>query len=138
MFYKNYSVKSHLKKLFLQQYERYLPTAFDESMSLLEKMNKLIHAFNGLIDVVNSHMAYTDEQLQKAFGIIDDNLKAQLKAFGEELEEQTRLYEEIRDKLYSDLLPDSIKEELNRMLLSGELADIINTTVFEELNERMT
>ena len=138
MFYKNYSVKSHLKKLFLQQYERYLPTAFDESMSLLEKMNKLIHAFNGLIDVVNSHMVYTDEQLQKAFGIIDDNLKAQLKAFGDELEEQTRLYEEIRDKLHSDLLPDSIKEELNRMLLSGELADIINTTVFEELNERMT
>ena len=138
MFYKNYSVKSHLKKLFLQQYERYLPTAFDESMSLLEKMNKLIHSFNALIDVVNSHMAYTDEQLQKAFGIIDDNLKAQLKAFGDELEEQTRLYEEIRDKLHSDLLPDSIKEELNRMLLSGELADIINTTVFEELNERMT
>ena len=138
MFYKNYSVKSHLKKLFLQQYERYLPTAFDESMSLLEKMNKLIHAFNGLIDVVNSHMAYTDDQLQKAFGIIDDNLKAQLKAFADELEEQTKKYEEIRDKLYSDLLPDSIKEELNRMLLSGELADIINTTVFEELNERMT
>ena len=138
MFYKNYSVKSHLKKLFLQQYERYLPTAFDESMSLLEKMNKLIHSFNALIDVVNSHMAYTDEQLKKAFGIIDDNLKAQLKAFGDELEEQTRLYEEIRDKLHSDLLPDSIKEELNRMLLSGELADIINTTVFEELNERMT
>lgn len=122
----------------MQQYERYLPTAFDESMSLLEKMNKLIYAFNGLIDVVNSHMAYTDEQLQKAFGIIDDNLKAQLKAFADELEEQTRLYEEIRDKLHSDLLPDSIKEELNRMLLSGELADIINTTVFEELNERMT
>ena len=138
MFYKNYSVKSHLKKLFLQQYERYLPTAFDESMSLLEKMNKLIHAFNGLIDVVNSHMSYTDDQLQKAFNIIDDNLKAQLKAFADELEEQTKKYEEIRDKLYSDLLPDSIKEELNRMLLSGELADIINTTVFEELNERMT
>ena len=138
MFYKNYSVKSHLKKLFLQQYERYLPTAFDESMSLLEKMNKLIHAFNGLIDVVNSHMDYTDDQLQKAFNIIDDNLKAQLKAFADELEEQTRLYEEIRDKIHSDLLPDSIKEELNRMLLSGELADIINTTVFDELNERMT
>ena len=138
MFYKNYSVKSHLRKLFLHQYERYLPTAFDESMSLLEKMNKLIHGFNALIDVVNSHMQYTDDQLQKAFGIIDDNLKAQLKAFADELEEQTRLYEEIRDKIHSDLLPDSIKEELNRMLLSGELADIINTTVFEELNERMT
>lgn len=137
MFYKHYSVKSHLKRLFLHQYERYLPTAFDESMSLLEKMNKLIYAFNGLIDVVNSHMSYTDEQLQKAFGIIDDNLKNQLEAFAKELEEQTQKYEEIRDKLYSDLLPDSIKEELNRLLLSGELADIINTTVFEELNNRM-
>lgn len=138
MFYKNYSVKSHLRKLFMHQYERYLPTAFDESMSLLEKMNKLIYSFNGLIDVVNSHMSYTDDQLQKAFGIIDDNLKNQLEAFAKELEEQTQKYEEIRDKLHSDLLPDSIKEELNRMLLSGELADIINTSVFEELNDRMT
>ena len=120
MFYKNYSVKSHLKKLFLQQYERYLPTAFDESMSLLEKMNKLIHAFNGLIDVVNSHMSYTDDQLQKAFNIIDDNLKAQLKAFADELEEQTKKYEEIRDKLYSDLLPDSIKEELKERMTELE------------------
>jgi len=42
MFRHNYSVKHNLKKLFLQRYERYLPTAFDESMSLLEKMNKLI------------------------------------------------------------------------------------------------
>ena len=29
-------------KITLQRYERYLPTAFDESLTLLEKMNKLI------------------------------------------------------------------------------------------------
>lgn len=42
--------------IIIQKYERYLPTAFDESMTLLEKMNKIIEYLNqvGLIvgDVV--------------------------------------------------------------------------------------
>jgi hypothetical protein len=34
--------------LLVQQYERYLPTAFDESMTLLEKVNKIIQYCNSL------------------------------------------------------------------------------------------
>ena len=63
MFKDNYSVKHSLKKLFLQRYERYLPTAFDESMSLLEKMNKLIESQNSIIDVVNNHVEFTSDQI---------------------------------------------------------------------------
>lgn len=40
--------------LFVQEYEHYLPTAFDESLSLLQKVNKIIQKMNELGDVSNS------------------------------------------------------------------------------------
>lgn len=42
-----------LGKLMVQKYERYLPTAFDESMTLLEKMNKIINYLNETGELVN-------------------------------------------------------------------------------------
>src|SRR5699024_10605317 len=102
----NYSVNHQIQKLFLHKYERYLPTAFDESKSLLEKMNKLIEAQNQLIDVVNDHREDTRDKLKRGFEIIDGKLVNELQTFRDELNEQKRLYEEIRDKVESDLLPD--------------------------------
>ena len=133
----NYSVKNSLKKLFLQRYERYLPTAFDESMSLLEKMNKLIEAQNALIDVVNAHTEFTSDQLERAFEIIDENLAKQLKQFRDELEEQKTLYEEIRDKIHSDLLPDSVKQKLEEWLLNGTIEELINDVIFGDMIEKL-
>ena len=133
----NYSVKNSLKKLFLQRYERYLPTAFDESMSILEKMNKLIEAQNALIDVVNAHTEFTSKQLERAFGIIDENLAKQLKQFRDELEEQKTLYEEIRDKIHSDLLPDSVKQKLEEWLLNGTIEELINDVIFGDMIEKL-
>ena len=137
MFKDKYSVRNHLTKLFMQRYERYLPTAFDESMSLLEKMNKLIEAQNSLIDVVNSHTEFTSEQLERAFGIIDENLANQLKQFRDELEEQKIQYEEIRDKIHSDILPDSVKQKLEEWLLNGTIEELINDVVFTDINEKL-
>lgn len=137
MFKDNYSVKHSLKKLFLQRYERYLPTAFDESMSLLEKMNKLIESQNSIIDVVNNHVEFTSDQIERAFDIIDTNIEFQLKAFRDELEEQKIQYEEIRDKIHSDLLPDSVKQKLEEWLLNGTIEDLVTGTVFPELMERV-
>lgn len=138
MFKNNYSVKNSLKKLFMQRYERYLPTAFDESMSLLEKMNKLIESQHQLIDAVNTHVEWTNEKLERAFDLIDDNLKQQLQLFRDELEEQKRLYEEIRDKVHSDLLPDTVRQKLEEWLISGTIAELINNTVFNEMIERLS
>ena len=137
MFKDNYSVKHSLKKLFLQRYERYLPTAFDESMSLLEKMNKLIESQNSIIDVVNNHVVFTSKQIERGFDIIDTNIEFQLKAFRDELEEQKTQYEEIRDLIHSDLLPDSVKQKLEEWLLNGTIEDMLTGTVFPELLERI-
>ena len=137
MYKNNYSVKNSLKKLFLQRYERYLPTAFDESMSLLEKMNKLIETQNALIDVINAHKEHTSEQIERAFDIIDTNLEFQLKAFRDELEEQKTLYEEIRDKIHSDLLPDTVHQKLEEWLLDGTIEDMLIGTAFPVFNEKL-
>jgi polyhydroxyalkanoate synthesis regulator phasin len=40
--------------LLIQEYERYLPNAFDESMTILEKMNKIIQSLNQTGDLVNN------------------------------------------------------------------------------------
>lgn len=42
-----------LKPLPVQYYERYLPTAFDESLTLLEKVNKLIYNMNAMGIIAN-------------------------------------------------------------------------------------
>ena len=137
MYSNNYSVKHSLKKLFLQRYERYLPTAFDESMSLLEKMNKLIETQNALIDVINAHKEHTSEQIERAFDIIDTNLEFQLKNFRDELIEQKTLYEEIRDKIHSDLLPDTVHQKLEEWLLDGTIEDMLIGTAFPVFNEKL-
>lgn len=45
---------SNLIPLFVQKYERYLPNAFDDSLSILEKMNKIIDYLNQIGELSNS------------------------------------------------------------------------------------
>lgn len=44
---------STLIPLFVQKYERYLPNAFDDSLSILEKMNKIIDYLNQIGEISN-------------------------------------------------------------------------------------
>ena len=44
---------SHLHEIFVQKYERYLPTAFDNSLTLLEKVNKIIEYLNETTKIIN-------------------------------------------------------------------------------------
>jgi hypothetical protein len=43
-----------LEKIEVQRYDRYLPTAFDESLTLLQKMNKVIQQLSVVGDLTNS------------------------------------------------------------------------------------
>lgn len=46
-----------LGMLSTQKYERYLPTAFDESLTLLEKLNKVIKSYNDLSVTFNNTLS---------------------------------------------------------------------------------
>src|SRR5699024_10458642 len=46
-------------------------------------------------------------------------------------------YEEIRELIHSDLLPDSVKQKLEEWLLNGAIEDMLTGTVLPELLERI-
>lgn len=58
------------RDLFLQKYERYLPTAFDESLTILEKVNKIIETIirygdlsDEIVDYLNNFKLEFDDKL---------------------------------------------------------------------------
>lgn len=50
--------------LMVQQYERYLPSAFDESMSILQKMNKIIQYLNEIGATTNDAFKRWNEVME--------------------------------------------------------------------------
>lgn len=53
-----------LAPLFVQKYESYLPTAFDESLTILEKMNKIIQQMNLTGELVNEVVTQWNEVMK--------------------------------------------------------------------------
>lgn len=101
--------------LIIQRYERYLPTAFDESLSLLEKMNKMIYAFNDIIKDINDFGQGVDQNLQD---------------MQEKIEFYIAQFDEFKDQIENELLPESTENILNAWFENGKLADLINFEVF--------
>lgn len=95
---------SNIPYLNHQEYERYLPTAFDESMTLLEKVNKVLKFLNDVITVTNGN----SEQV--------NGLKAEFEALKEWIENEG--------------LTDRLTTILDDWYINGKLADIINNDVF--------
>lgn len=50
--------------LIIQQYERYLPTAFDESMTILQKMNKIIMYLNQIGELTDQVVSQWNEVME--------------------------------------------------------------------------
>lgn len=60
-----------LKELYIQQYDTAIPTAFDESLSLLEKVNKMIHRLDELGKLTNEVAIKWNELIE---WIVNDGL----------------------------------------------------------------
>lgn len=122
-----------LSNVLVQRYERYLPTAFDESMSMLEKVNKIIE----FLETVVRHLNDQSEALEDWQEKLIENLGLTLDSYVEELERIKQEYEDFRQEILDDILPDSVKNKLEEWLLDGTLADLINDLLFTDLNERI-
>ena len=92
-------------RITLQRYERYLPTAFDESLTLLEKMNKLIEYLN---------------------------------AMGVQLNDVVEQWNEVMEWIINDGITDTVLERLDEMVEDGTFEQLINETIFNELETRIT
>jgi hypothetical protein len=58
------STFNQLAPILIQEYESYLPTAFDESMSLLEKVNKVIQRLYEIGELTNSVVTQWNEAME--------------------------------------------------------------------------
>lgn len=54
----------HVAPLMVQKYERYLPTAFDDSMTMLEKMDKIIQHLNKIGEITNGVVEQWNEVME--------------------------------------------------------------------------
>lgn len=108
-----------IRDLDMQDYTRYLPTAFDESLSILEKMNKMIWKLNKLGELTNDMLDRWNEVIE---WVLEDGLQqAVLDQLEEWLEDGTikdlinkEIFQELRDDL--DDLQKEVDEKLDKKL----------------------
>src|SRR5690606_18299365 len=100
-------------RIFTQKYERYLPTTFDESMTLLEKMNKVIIYLNQIGELTNQVVEQWNEVMD---WLLNQNLKELVEAKLEEWLADGTLqdileYVLLSDYIRKDWLMDQAKRE---------------------------
>lgn len=88
----------------IQMYKRYLPTAFDESLSLLEKVNKIIFKLNEIGELTN-----------------------------ETIDMWNKIMEWIMSHGLDEIVTDKVIEKFNEMMDNGEFADLINDELLNEI-----
>ena len=97
----------------LSKYERYLPTAFDESLTLLEKMNKLIEFLNRMGLLVNDVVENWNTVME---WVMNDGLT-----------------QSVYDKL-DQMVADGTMDKIINHQIFNELNEIINNNI-EEINQ---
>lgn len=113
--------QERIRKILMQPYERYLPTAFDESLSLLEKVNKVIWKLDKLGKLTNDMLDRWNEVLE---WVMEDGLKqAVLDQLNEWLEDGT-LKEIIEEEIFQELRDDVDKVQENLDKLQDNFDDL--------------
>lgn len=89
----------------MHKYERYLPNAFDESLSILEKINKIIQFSHEIAEL-------SDTMLGR--------------------------WNEVYNWVMNEGLDNAVGDRLMEWIENGTFDKIINETIFQGLNERIT
>lgn len=113
---------SKIRELAGHEYERYLPTAFDESLTLLEKVNKVIETLNQIVLGVNTVAEYVD-------GHVDTQ--------NEKITQLRDDFEILKDWLENEGLEERTEQVLNEWFDNGRLAQIINNDVFNMKTDKV-
>jgi Right handed beta helix region len=95
-------------------YERYLPTAFDDSLTMLQKTNKTIHGLNDVIALLNE----MGEHIDSSNALQDENLNALQLAF-----------DELKLWIESEGISLEVNELLTTWFNNGQLATLINNGI---------
>jgi hypothetical protein len=92
---------TELGEMLIQKYERYLPTAFDDTLSMLQKVNKVIEYVNQIGKLTNDVVKQWNEALEWILneGIADDV--------------NTRLDEMVVDGTLEQIINEALFDDLN-------------------------
>lgn len=129
---------SKVNPLMLQKYKRYLPTAFDESDSILEKTNKIIDSQNALIKALDEQTRETADSLNEFFSETDKHITENLSKFKDEVQDVRDSFVDFKNLIEGELLPESVTNKLEQWLSEGVFNTFINSTIFKEFEERLT
>lgn len=116
----------HIPKLDIQGYERYLPSAFDESLSILQKINKVIKQLNDIGIIANDLVTKWNELMAWIIGngltdVVSDEIDKRI----EDGTFDNLIFKIVGDislleTLDKDNLVDAINE-INRLVIENEL-----------------
>jgi hypothetical protein len=95
---------SQLAEISIHYYQRYLPTAFNEELTLLQKVNKIIKVLTDMGKLSNDVVTQWNEVMGWVMG---------------------------------EGLDDAVSAKLDQMVQDGTLDEIINVSIFEELNQKI-
>ena len=112
-----------LMEIMVHRYERYLPTAFDESLTLLEKVNYLIEYLNQHRHMINAFLQDMEEVVK------EQNIKIK------EIEHE---FNTLKDQLINVFIPEEISDLMEEWFLNGKLAEIINKQIFDNKVDKDT
>lgn len=91
---------STMAEIMLQTYERYLPTAFDESLSLLEKVNKVIEYLNQIGKINNDVVTQWNSVME---WVMNEGLNGEVENKIETMTTDGTLYHLLNHSILSDL-----------------------------------
>jgi len=109
-----------------QQYERYLPSAFDESMTLVQKVNMVIEHLNVTMERMNDLQTLTVDAMNEQTVFLETNIATQYT----EISELYDAFQILKEWLENEGLEDRLVVVLNDWFDTGKLAEIINNEVF--------
>lgn len=102
--------------LLIQHYERYLPTAFDPSLSILEKLNKVIEHLDRIGDISNTLIERWNEVIE---WVLEDGVSTA-----------------VIDKLDSMILDGSFNEIINEQIfgdLNEKISDVLGNVFYNDI-----
>lgn len=109
--------------LMIQKYERYLPTAFDDSLTMIEKVNKIIQYLNQATDNFNGVVEQWNEVM---VWVMNDGLTQAV---------VNRLDQFVADGTLDQIINENIFNELNAEL-DGKANIYVSTTKPTTLTEQ--
>lgn len=97
----------NIKAINFQMYERYLPSAFDESLSILEKLNKMVYKLNELGELTNEMLERWNDVIK---WILNDGLETIINKKLEKWYNEGRFDEILESILFRDTITLTVGE----------------------------